>query len=153
MLKKKSYERPREILVETLREILVGAQILRLLHKNRNWSNSSPSSGLRIARSLDKKLEKQKHGKLKQENRLYGIVLAVQNSSIGNLVTDSVTGVTFDFAMTTMTTLTTMPTMTTMTALTAMTTMSTMTIMTTMTTMTAMTTMPTMTTMTIVTYI
>ena len=57
VLKKKSYQRPREILVETLREILVGAQILRLLHKNRNWSNSSPSSGLRIARSLDKKLE------------------------------------------------------------------------------------------------
>ena len=56
--KKKSYERPTEILVETLREILVGAQILRLLHKNRNWSNSSPSSELRVARSLDKKIAK-----------------------------------------------------------------------------------------------
>ena len=45
MLKKKSYQRPREILVETLREILVGAQILRLLHKNRNGNKRQGSQG------------------------------------------------------------------------------------------------------------
>ena len=97
--KKKSYERPREILVETLREILVGAQILRLLHKNRNWSNSSPSSGLRVERSLDKKIARQKHGNLNQGNRLYGIFSAVQDSSISDLVTDPLTTMTTMTAM------------------------------------------------------
>ena len=97
--KKKSYERPTEILVETLREILVGAQILRLLHKNRNWSNSSPSSGLRVERSLDKKIARQKHGNLNQGNRLYGIFSAVQDSSISDLVTDPLTTMTTMTAM------------------------------------------------------
>ena len=84
-----------------------------------------------------------------QKDSFENMFLAVQDSSIGDLVTESLGESSFDFrvTMTTLTTMNTMTTMTTMTTITKITTITSITPITTITTMNTMTTMDSVTSM------
>ena len=81
-----------------------------------------------------------------QKDSFENMFLAVQDSSIGYLVTESLSESSFDFRVT-MTTLTTMNTMTTITKINTITTITSITTITTITTMNTMTTMDSVTSM------